>query len=55
MPILRGLATLFLLPGTLVINALDVSVEQDGGILRSFVNMIFWGIVAVVVMLPVMF
>ena len=55
MPILRGLATLFLLPGTIVLNAIDVTVEEDGGVLRSFVNMIFWGILAVVVMLPVIF
>ena len=55
MRILRGLATLFLLPGTIVLNAIDVTVEEDGGVLRSFINMIFWGIVAVVAMLPVIF
>ncbi len=55
MPILRAFAKLFLLPGTIVINALDVSVEDDGGVLRSFVNMIFWGILAVVIMLPFVF
>jgi len=55
MIILRGLASLFLLPGTLVINALGVSVEDDGGILRSFVNMIFWGVIAVALYLPFIF
>jgi len=53
--ILRTMAKIFLLPGTLVINAANVSVEQDGGILRSFVNMIFWGIISVFIMLPIMF
>ncbi len=33
----------FLFPGTLVLRQLGVSVEDDGGILRSFINMCFWG------------
>lgn len=49
---LKFLATLFLLPGTLAIRALDISVENDGGIFRSLLNMIFWGIIGVMVMLP---
>ncbi|MCZ4280294.1 hypothetical protein O4H49_05870 [Kiloniella laminariae] len=45
MPLLHWFATGFLLPGDLVIKKLDISLEEDGGILRSFVNMCFWGIV----------
>ncbi|MEO1141103.1 MAG: hypothetical protein AAFW66_01965 [Pseudomonadota bacterium] len=33
----------FLFPGTLVLNKIGVSIEDDGGILRSFINMCFWG------------
>ena len=47
MPLLRALLTLFLLPGTLVINRIGITVENDGGILRSFINMIFWGVIGV--------
>jgi len=48
---LKALSAIFLFPGTILINLLGVSVEQDGGVLRSFVNMVFWGIV----LLPVIF
>ena len=54
MALLRLLANLFLLPGTLVLNAMDISVENDGGIFRSLINMIFWGIVGVMIILPIM-
>jgi hypothetical protein len=33
----------FLMPGTVVLNKIGVSVEDDGGILRSFINMCVWG------------
>ncbi len=52
MPILKALLALFLLPGTLVLNAINITVEDDGGILRSLINMLFWGFVAVIVTLP---
>lgn len=54
MKFLRGLTKLFLLPGTLVLNAANISVEGDGGIFRSFINMIFWGIFAFIFALPFM-
>ena len=41
--LLRALLKLFLLPGNLVIKWAGMTIEQDGGILRSFVNMCFWG------------
>jgi len=52
MPLLRGLLTLFLLPGTLVINRIGINIEEDGGILRSLINMIFWGVLIFLIMLP---
>ncbi len=52
MPVLKALLALFLLPGTLLLNAINITVEDDGGILRSLINMLFWGFVAVIVTLP---
>ena len=49
MTILRLLTTLFLLPGTLFLNALNIRVEDDGGIFRSLINMIFWGFWGVII------
>lgn len=36
----------FLWPGEAVRKRLGISLEQDGGIIRSFVNMIVWGTIA---------
>ena len=52
MAILRLLAKLFLLPGTLALSALNISEEDDGGIFRSLINMIFWGILIVIISMP---
>jgi len=52
MAILHFLAKIFLLPGTLVLSSLNITVEDDGGIFRSLINMIFWGVIAVIVSLP---
>ncbi|MEP2943349.1 MAG: hypothetical protein ABJL18_09435 [Hyphomicrobiales bacterium] len=41
----------FLLPGTLVLNWIGITIEEDGGVLRSFINMCFWGVVLVWVIL----
>ncbi|MEE9272034.1 MAG: hypothetical protein V3U57_01995 [Robiginitomaculum sp.] len=46
MALLRALLALFLLPGNSVIKAIGINTEEDGGIIRSFVNMMFWGILA---------
>ena len=54
MALLRLFANSFLLPGTLVLNAMDITVENDGGIFRSLINMIFWGIIGVMIILPIM-
>jgi len=49
--ILKILSQLFLLPGDIVRRRLNITTEQDGGILRSFINMVFWGAVLVWVIL----
>lgn len=43
MIILKLLLTAFLLPGTFVLKRLGVSIKDDGGVMRSFINMCFWG------------
>ncbi len=53
MSFLKALTNLFLLPGTLVLNALDISVENDGGVFRSLLNMVFWGALGVMIILPI--
>jgi len=53
MIILQSLVTIFLLPGSLVLQRLNISIEDDGGILRSLVNMIVWGLVGLFVVLAV--
>jgi len=51
MPIFRMLGTILLWPGDAVRRWLGLTVEQDGGLIRSFVNQAFWGTVAAVVAL----
>ncbi|MGI9350152.1 MAG: hypothetical protein ACR2O3_01200 [Rhizobiaceae bacterium] len=41
----------FLFPGTLVLKRMGVDIEDDGGILRSFINMCFWGTLLVLMVL----
>lgn len=43
MVVLRALTYIFLLPGDIVRRQLGMTVEEDGGILRSFINMCVWG------------
>lgn len=50
--IFRLLGSAFLLPGTIVLGLFDISEEQDGGVFRSLVNMIFWGFICVLITLP---
>ena len=45
--LLQALIKGFLLPGTLVLNWIGITLEEDGGVLRSFINMCFWGVVVV--------
>lgn len=53
MVIFKILTRMFLMPGTLVLGMVNVSEEEDGGVFRSLVNMIFWGIVCVLITLPI--
>jgi len=54
MRFLRLLMKIFLLPGTLVLASFDISVESDGGIFRSMINMVFWGCVGLMIAIPFM-
>ncbi len=51
MPVLRALVFVLFLPGTIVLSKLGISVEEDSGILRSFINAIVWGIIALLISL----
>lgn len=43
MAVLNFMLSLFLLPGNLALQKCGISIEEDGGVFRSFVNMCFWG------------
>lgn len=45
MAILRFFLNLFLMPGNLALQKCGISVEEDGGLFRSFINMCVWGAV----------
>ena len=51
MPIAKLAQRILFLPGTLVLNRLGVSLEEDGGIIRSFINSCFWGAVCLAIAL----
>ena len=52
MIVLKALVSILLLPGNLVLAKLKVSQSEDGGILRSMINMLFWGTVSVAFIWP---
>lgn len=52
MTLLRMLGTIFLFPGNLALSWLNIKMDSDAGIFRSMINMIFWGIVAMLTILP---
>lgn len=43
---LEKLLYVFLLPGNIAISAVGITLEEDGGIFRSMINMLFWGAVS---------
>ena len=47
------LAAGFFMPGTFVLDKMGVSIEDDGGILRSFINMCFWGTLGLLIALGI--
>ena len=51
MAVLKFLMTVFLWPGTWVLEQTGVTIEQDGGVFRSMINMLVWGFVTVMVSL----
>jgi hypothetical protein len=48
---MKTLLWLFLPPGDLVRRKIGITVEEDGGLIRSFVNMCFWGAVTLLIAL----
>jgi hypothetical protein len=40
---------LLFLPGNIVLKFLGVSIEEDGGVIRSFINSVFWGILCLAI------
>ena len=51
MSILKLLETAFLWPGDVVRRWLGITIEEDGGLIRSFVNMVVWGTIVVLIAL----
>lgn len=45
MQLVQYLVDVFLWPGDYVRRKLHISQEQDGGMLRSMINMLVWGVV----------
>ncbi len=43
MRFLHSLLDVFLFPGNLMLRKCGISIEEDGGLFRSFVNMCVWG------------
>lgn len=46
MAALNFILTVFLFPGNLALQKCGISVEEDGGLFRSFINMCVWGAIA---------
>ncbi|MEE9375348.1 MAG: hypothetical protein V3V04_03320 [Rhizobiaceae bacterium] len=40
---MKFLTSLLLLPGNIVLKMIGITVEEDSGIVRSFINSVFWG------------
>lgn len=51
MLILNWFLKIFFAPGNYAIHKAGITIEEDGGILRSFVNMCVWGILALIIAL----
>ena len=51
MAIIRALTNFMFLPGTIVLSMLGITVEEDSGILRSFINSVFWGVIVLLIAL----
>lgn len=51
----RFLSGMFFFPGNFVLQCLNVSIEQDEGMFRSMINMLYWGLMVVIFAMPWMF
>ena len=51
MPLINGLLNLFFLSGNIVLKGLGISVEEDSGVIRSFINSSVWGAVTLAIAL----
>ena len=51
MAVINMLLSILFFPGNLVLKLIGVSVAEDSGIVRSFINSIFWGAVILLVVL----
>ncbi len=52
MAILKFALFIFFWPGDFVSRKMGTTAEEDGGVLRSFVNMIFWGALFLIAVSP---
>ncbi len=51
MIIIKMLLAVLFLPGNIVLKMIGVTVAEDSGIVRSFINSIFWGTLILLVVL----
>ena len=51
MVMLNWLMKVFLWPGTWVLGRIGTTIEQDGGVFRSMINMLVWGLLTVLISL----
>ncbi len=48
MQLLNLFLLIFFAPGNYVLKKAGITIEEDGGILRSFINMCVWGLLAII-------
>jgi len=51
MTICNAFLNVLFFPGNLVLRKLGITIEQDGGILRSFINSSVWGAICLIIAL----
>ncbi len=52
MALLKILLAIFMLPGNLMLSKFKISEAEDGGIFRSMINMLVWGVVCIAFIVP---
>ncbi len=48
MIVLEWFVHIFLAPGDIVRRRLHITIEEDGGLIRSFINMCVWGAIGLI-------